>query len=157
MADPCSGADLALRLAVAAEARRWLGTPYCHQASVRGAGADCLGLLRGVWRATLGEEPEVPPPYTSDWSEVSGEEHLMAAALRHLVPVGREMAALGDVLLFRMRPTAPAKHLGLLVTDALHQGRMIHAYSGHGVAETHLTAVWLGKLAAVFRFPARRV
>jgi NlpC/P60 family putative phage cell wall peptidase len=156
MAAHCSGADLALRRAAVAEARRWLGTPYCHQASVRGAGADCLGLLRGVWRATLGDEPEQPPPYSGDWSEASGDERLMAAAMRHLVPIGREAAGAGDVLLFRMRPAAPAKHLGILVTDRLVQGRMIHAYSGHGVTETHVTAVWLGKLVAVFRFPGRR-
>lgn len=155
MAAQSSGADQAVRLAAALEARRWLGTPYCHQASVRGAGADCLGLLRGVWRATLGEEPEAPPPYSSDWSEASGEERLMAAAMRHLVPIERTAAGIGDVLLFRMRRSAPAKHLGLLITDALEQGRMIHAYSGHGVSETHLTAAWVGKLAAVFRFPAR--
>lgn len=155
MAVPCSGADQEMRLAAAAEARRWLGTPYCHQASVRGAGTDCLGLLRGVWRATLGAEPEAPPPYTSDWSEASGEERLMAAALRHLVPVGRGAAGVGDVLLFRVRPSVPAKHVGLLVTDCLEPGRMIHAYSGHGVSETHLTPAWLGKLAGIFRLPAR--
>ena len=79
----------------------------------------------------------------------------MAAAMRHLVPVERGGAAIGDVLLFRMRPSAPAKHVGLLITDELERGRMIHAYSGHGVSETYLTTAWLGKLAGVFRFPAR--
>ena len=39
-------------------ARAWIGTPYLHQASVKGAGCDCLGLLRGVWRELRGEEPE---------------------------------------------------------------------------------------------------
>ena len=155
MAAPCSGADAALRRAAVEEARRWLGTPYCHQASVRGAGADCLGLVRGVWRAAMGDEPEPPPPYSADWSEASGDERLLAAAVRHLVPVGRDVAAAGDVLLFRMRRSGPAKHLGLLVSEALEPGRMIHAYSGHGVCETHLSASWLRKLVAVFRFPAR--
>ena len=155
MVVPCCGADLGLRLKAAAEARRWIGTPYCHQASVRGAGTDCLGLLRGIWRATLGDEPEQPPPYTSDWSEASGEERLSAAAMRHLLPIERHEVGVGDVLLFRMRASAPAKHLGILVSEGLDQGRMIHAYSGHGVCETHLTASWLRKLAAVFRFPAR--
>ncbi|MEM1422329.1 MAG: peptidase P60, partial [Pseudomonadota bacterium] len=36
---------------IAYEASRWIGTPYRHQASLRGVGCDCLGLLRGVWRA----------------------------------------------------------------------------------------------------------
>jgi NlpC/P60 family putative phage cell wall peptidase len=31
-------------------ARGWIGTPYRHQASLKGVGCDCLGLLRGVWR-----------------------------------------------------------------------------------------------------------
>ena len=29
---------------------RWIGTPYRHQASLKGVGCDCLGLVRGVWR-----------------------------------------------------------------------------------------------------------
>jgi hypothetical protein len=54
-----------------------------------------------------------------------------------------------------MRVAAPAKHVGLLATEFLAGGRIIHAYSGHGVRETHLTASWLRKLAAAFRFPER--
>ncbi|CAN5340949.1 hypothetical protein BH09PSE2_BH09PSE2_03510 [soil metagenome] len=54
-------------------ARRWLGTPYRHQQSLIGVGADCLGLLRGVWREVQGEEPEPVPPYVADWAEVSCE------------------------------------------------------------------------------------
>lgn len=155
MGVPCSGADFGLRLAAVAEARSWIGTPYCHQASVKGAGADCLGLLRGVWRSTIGDEPEQPPPYSSDWSEASGDERLLEAAMRHLLPIPLEQASAGDVLLFRMRATAPAKHVGLLVSEAVDQGRIIHAYSGHGVCETYLTASWRRKLAASFRFPER--
>ena len=37
---------MTLRIVMAA--RGWIGTPYVHQASCRGAGADCLGLIRGV-------------------------------------------------------------------------------------------------------------
>lgn len=155
MAARCSGAEPVLRRAAADEARRWIGTPYCHQASARGAGADCLGLLRGVWRAILGAEPEALPPYSADWSEASGDERLLAAAMRHLVPVPPDGAGEGDVLLFRMRAGAPAKHVGVLVTGGLAPGRMVHAYSGHGVSESHLTASWMRKLVAIFRFPAK--
>jgi len=69
------------------EARRWIGTPYVHQASLLGAGTDCLGLVRGVWRALLGPEPEAPPPYTPDWAEAQGRETLLEAAGRWLVPI----------------------------------------------------------------------
>lgn len=49
--------------AVVAEAMDWIGTPYRHQASRKGVGCDCLGLVRGVWRALYGREPEAPGPY----------------------------------------------------------------------------------------------
>ena len=59
---------------VIAIARDWIGTPYRHQASTRGAGCDCLGLARGVWRALHGVEPTEPPPYTRDWGEAGARE-----------------------------------------------------------------------------------
>ncbi|MGA8997361.1 MAG: peptidase P60, partial [Pseudolabrys sp.] len=43
-----------LRKDIVAETRRWIGTPYRHQASLIGVGCDCLGLVRGVWRAVVG-------------------------------------------------------------------------------------------------------
>ena len=46
---------------IVAAARGWIGTPYQHQASVKGAGSDCLGLLRGVWRELIGPEPTAIP------------------------------------------------------------------------------------------------
>ncbi len=60
------------RDAIVAEATSWLGTPYRHQASLKGVGCDCLGLLRGVWRAFHGDEPEAMPAYTPDWAEATG-------------------------------------------------------------------------------------
>ena len=136
--------------AIVTEARRWLGTPYRHQASVCGAGADCLGLVRGVWRARYGAEPETAPPYSMDWSEPQGEERLWAAALRHLTPV--DTARPGDVLLFRMRAGAVAKHLGILSEGGAHP-RFVHAYNGHGVIESTLTAPWARRIVARFSFP----
>jgi NlpC/P60 family putative phage cell wall peptidase len=50
------------RESIVKAARGWLGTPYHHQASVKGAGADCLGLIRGLWRELYGSEPEAVPP-----------------------------------------------------------------------------------------------
>ena len=46
--------DEVFRAAIVAEARGWIGTPYRHQASLKGVGADCIGLVRGVWRAFHG-------------------------------------------------------------------------------------------------------
>ncbi len=137
---------------IVAEARGWLGTPYVHQASVKGAGADCLGLLRGVWRAVVGHEPEQIPAYSMDWSEPQGEERMWAAARRNLVEREPDRLVLGCVLLFRMRDVGVAKHLGILsATGAVP--RFIHAYSGHGVVENALSDPWRRRVVACFDFP----
>ncbi|PID37125.1 MAG: peptidase [Rhodobacterales bacterium] len=133
-------------------ARGWIGTPYVHQASCKGAGADCLGLVRGVWREVIGPEPFDLPAYTPDWSEASGRESLFAGASALMRPV--DEAQPGDVLLFRMRAGAIAKHLGIL-SRAGARPAFIHAYSGHGVVESPLTAPWARRIAARFRFPQR--
>ena len=75
------------RAYVVAAARGWLGTPYRHQASVKGEGADCLGLVRGVWRAVRGAEPEDVPAYAPLWAEEQRRELLLEALGRHLSPV----------------------------------------------------------------------
>ncbi|WP_405405313.1 peptidase [Paracoccus sp. Ld10] len=138
--------------AVVDAARLWLGTPYVHQASVRGCGADCLGLIRGVWRDLRGAEPEVPPAYTADWAECGSTEVLLSAAMRHLCPVGDADWLPGQVLLFRMRQGAIAKHLGIL-SAAGDAPRFVHAYTGHGVIDSPLTPPWQSRIVARFRFP----
>lgn len=137
---------------VVAEARGWLGTPYLHQASLCGAGTDCLGLLRGVWRAIHGKEPEPVPAYTADWAEPDHREVLFEAACRWLVAKHLDEDALGDVLLFRMREGAIAKHLGLQSDTGAHP-KFIHAYTGHGVIESSLSQPWKRRIAARFAFP----
>ncbi|MEE9389348.1 MAG: NlpC/P60 family protein [Paracoccaceae bacterium] len=132
-------------------ARGWLGTPYVHQASVKGAGADCLGLLRGVWRELYGEEPEAVPAYSPDWSEPQRVEALWAAAGRHFVEKPVADLSAGDVILFRMRAGSVAKHLGIVGASAQS---FIHSYSGHGVVESALSAPWRRRIAAAFEFPA---
>ncbi len=134
------------------EARRWIGTPYCHQASALGAGADCLGLLRGVWRAIYGNEPEAPPAYTADWAEPQREEALWSAARKYMLPKPVADCAEGDVLLFRMREGAIAKHLGIM-TERHPDASFLHAYHGHGVVESALTEPWRRRVVACFAFP----
>lgn len=136
--------------AIIAAARGWLGTPYLHQASLRGVGCDCLGLVRGVWREVRGAEPEAPGAYTPDWAEAGGREDLAAAAARHLEPVEIGAMQPGDVLLFRWRAGLPAKHAAILSAPAA----MIHAHDGARVAEVALTRWWWRRLAFVFRFPS---
>jgi NlpC/P60 family putative phage cell wall peptidase len=137
------------RVAIVAEVRSWIGTPYRHQASLKGVGCDCLGLVRGVWRAVVGEEPERMPPYAPDWAEASGKEALVEAATRHLTEVERSAFAAGDVLLFRWRAELPAKHAAI----ATAHDRMVHAHDGAAVAEVAIAPWWRRRLAYAFRFP----
>lgn len=140
------------RARIVAAARGWIGTPYRHQAARRGAGTDCLGLIRGVWREVYGAEPEAVPAYSMDWSEPQGEERLWHAARRHLVEKPGK-PTLGDVILFRMRAGSVAKHLGI-VAQAGQDARFVHAYTRHGVVESPLSAPWRRRIVAVFEFPA---
>ena len=131
---------------IVSEARSWIGTPYRHQHSTKGAGCDCLGLLRGVYRNCIGPEPELPPPYSASWGEAGKVEFMLDAANRWLDPVTIDRA---EVLIFRMRRGMIAKHCGIVVAP----GYMVHADSSAGfVVETELTPAWVAKIAAGFKF-----
>ena len=134
---------------VIAAACQWRGTPYAHQASLKGIGCDCLGLVRGVWRDLHGGEPEAVPAYAPDWAEAGLRETFAEAALRHLIAIDRRRFAGGDVLLFRWRAHLPAKHAAIAISDS----RMIHAQSGAAVSEVAISPWWRRHLAFAFRFP----
>lgn len=139
----------ATRAAALAEAQRWIGTPYRHQASVQGAGADCLGLVRGVWRALYGAEPAPVPAYAADWAERTSSETLLTAANTCLIALDRSQARPGDVLVFRYGAAHPAKHCAILSAPE----RMIHAWHGRSVCETALGPWWRRRCAGAFAFP----
>ena len=164
---------------IVAAARAWIGTPYIHQASVQGAGCDCLGLLRGVWRALKGAEPEAMPPYSEDWAEATGAETLYTVLARHLTEIPRSELAPGDVALFRMAKRGPAKHCGIMALkqrsdsasatalkqppgprDARPEGKLrdstsamtlIHARQNACVSEEEFSQLWRKTLAFAFR------
>jgi NlpC/P60 family putative phage cell wall peptidase len=154
------------RAAILREARSWIGTPYHHQASLKGVGCDCLGLVRGVWRAVLGPEPEAIPGYSSDWGEVGADETMLAAARRHLIEIDPAEAGAGDVMVFRMRPGRVAKHAGIVTEGewqmangavasprSIRTAQFIHAQEGGPVCEVALGPWWRRRLAGVFAFP----
>ncbi len=143
---------------VIAVTRSWLGTPYHDQASVKGVGCDCLGLARGVWRDVVGPEPIPIPPYSRDWGETGPREVLAEGARRMMVEVAlgygpSELLVPGALILFRMRPGAIAKHVGILTEPET----FIHAYERLGVIEEPLTPTWSRRIAFAFQFPHRNV
>ena len=119
---------------VIAIARSWLGTPYHDQASLRGVGCYCLGLARGVWREVVGPEPFPIPPYSRDWGETGPREVLTDGARRMMIEMPSAEAGPGALVLFRMKPRAIAKHVGILTKP----GAFLHAYERLGVIEEPL-------------------
>jgi NlpC/P60 family putative phage cell wall peptidase len=134
---------------VVAEARAWIGTPYHDQASTKGAGCDCLGLARGIWRAVVGVEPGVVPPYSRDWGESSGREVLIDGARDLMIEVPVTAAGAGALVLFRMRRGAVAKHCAILSGE----GTMIHSYERLGVVEVPWSDPWVRRAVAAFLYP----
>jgi NlpC/P60 family putative phage cell wall peptidase len=130
------------------EALTWLGTPYHHQAALKGVGADCLGLVRGVYARLYGVEPEAPPPYSPAWGEADDKEMLLCAARRHLTENFARDWQRGDVLVFRVRNAVSAKHCAIAI-DAVN---MVHAVSSRGVIQTSIGA-WSQQIAGTFSFP----
>ncbi|PHS27668.1 MAG: peptidase P60 [Robiginitomaculum sp.] len=137
------------QLAVVSEARKWIGTPYQHQASLYQVGCDCLGLVRGVWRHLYGQEPCAIPAYSVDWAERGHGETLFVAAQKYLDEISPDMAETGDVLLFRFSTRHIIKHCAILTTPH----RITHAYWGKCISETALTPWWQNRIAAAFKFP----
>ncbi len=148
MTQPLAAVDPARVIAIA---RSWLGTPYHDQASLSGVGCDCLGLARGVWREVVGPEPFLIPPYSRDWGETGPREVLAEGARRMMIEVPPAEAGPGALVLFRMKPRAIAKHVGILTGN----DSFLHAYERLGVIEEPLTPSWRRRIAFAFLFPQR--
>jgi NlpC/P60 family putative phage cell wall peptidase len=129
-------------------ARRWLGTPYRHQAATLGAGCDCLGLVRGVWRELYGAEPIDVPSYRADWRDVRHADELRAAADALLRRADGGPTA-GQVILFRLGRTLVPKHCGIAVSA----DRFIHAQERLGVVEANFTDGWRRRVTGLYDFP----
>lgn len=141
-----------MRAAILAETARWLGTPYRHQASRRGIGCDCLGLVLGVWREVHGVSPAPPATYSPDWAE-AGEDRMLIAARMHCREIPAAEARPGDLVLFRWRPQLACRHAGILMPE----DRFAHAYQGSAVVISAMVPQWRRRIAAIFSFPVKEL
>jgi cell wall-associated NlpC family hydrolase len=88
------------REAIIAEAVSWIGTPFHHEARVKGAGVDCAMLLCEVYeRAGLIGRVEIPH-YPPDWHLHRDAERFLARIVDHARAIAGPPEP-GDVALFR--------------------------------------------------------
>lgn len=137
---------------IVAEAMRWEGTPYRHQAARRGVGCDCLGLVRGVWRALEGTEPFVLPPYHADPRRNEQPSALQAGFDSWLLK-SQAPPEPGDVLLFRLGRNGPAHHCAIM----LENGNFLHAQEHLGTVRAPLSGPWQRRLVANYAYPFSRL
>jgi NlpC/P60 family putative phage cell wall peptidase len=129
--------------------RTWLGTPYHHQASLKGIGTDCVGLVRGVYRELYGVEAPHLINYSVDWGDANGNEQMVEAANKFLEPVPLDQLDAGVVALMRWKEARVAKHCMILTGKRT----AIHAYNRAPVTEIDLNDWWLNKLVYAYVFP----
>lgn len=127
-------------------ARAWIGTPYVTGAALRGAGADCIGLVEGVAAELTGRPRGPRPPWRADWASVTDLEAVAASAGFTLLDPAEALP--GDVVALRLTRAAPPAHLGVMATAST----IIHAVERAGVVEAHLSHL-ARRIALAARFP----
>lgn len=135
------------------QARTWIGTPFHHQARLKGKGCDCLGLIVGVVDEL--ELKDSTGRLLASYDEVAYSKEPDGAyliqkltGLLEEVPVAEARA--GDLALFKVRENP--QHLAIL-TDYEGMIGMIHCYAqARRVVEHRLDDDWKSRLIKVFRW-----
>jgi hypothetical protein len=123
---------------VVAEARRWLNTPWRHQARLHGVGVDCGGLIVCAAQALGLPVTDHPPGYGRLPDGVALQRHIESQCLRIVAP------ELGAIAL--MRWTRHPQHVGFV--GALPDGwSLVHAWAGvRRVVEHLMDQEWEGRI-----------
>ncbi len=138
---------------IISQARTWLGTPFHHQARLKGKGCDCLGLIVGVVDE-LGLKDKFGQPL-SGYDEVTYSKepdgaYLMQKLTELLEEVPLTQAQAGDLALFTVRDNP--QHMAFL-TDHEDTLGMVHSYApARRVVEHRLDDDWKSRLVKVFRW-----
>lgn len=138
-----------------AAAREWIGTPFHWEASIKGAGADCKGLLAGVARECGRAEGDSLEALTSGYSrridQAALERGLARLFLRQAQDDrGEWLLEPGDVLLLAVGATRVPVHLALYAGE----GRMIHTWSKGpaAVVEVPMGRYWSAAVVSAWRW-----
>ena len=92
-----------IRAAVVAEAMTWLGTPWAHQARVKGVGVDCAQFPLLVYANAGVFQPFDPGDYPSDWHIHRDEERYLGIVLSlGCREIAEEDVKPGDLILVKI-------------------------------------------------------
>ncbi len=139
----------AQREAVVRTAKEWMGTPYHHQARVKGAGADCAMFPLAVYQE-CGILPAdfQPPEYSMQWHLHRSDEMY----LKTIAPFvqEREHGCTPDPADFVVVKFGRTFSHGAIVID---WPLVIHSYIPHGVtlADASTDAQLIGREMKVFQ------
>ena len=136
---------------VAVIARSWLGTPFVHQASAKGHGADCLGFVRGVWKELHSGDNVSNLDYAANWFEETKQERLLDGLTGYLLESLDPGLSAGKITLFRLLRKYPAQHVGITLAAPDDRLTLIHSIVGQGVVEVPMSKKWQARVVAQFR------
>lgn len=141
------------RTEIVAEARRWIGTPYQHQAHTKAAGCDCAGLVAGV-AVAIGV-------VNIDWWNNEG----LTYAGYGRQPANGLLERICDGFMSRVDSMQPGDVVGIrwgretqhlaIVVPYQHGGfAMIHALESNGcVIEHRINDVWMKRITSIWQMP----
>lgn len=130
---------LVLRRQLVAEAVEWIDTPFKHNQSVKGIGADCVGVVRGIGHACGIQFADVPKSYSR-----RPDGQLPCYLGRHLVTVSEPLP--GDVLLIAF--TDEPSHVALFIGN----DEIVHAYAKVRRCIRQSMKGWETRIRAVYSF-----
>ncbi|RDV06438.1 hypothetical protein DXH95_03150 [Sphingorhabdus pulchriflava] len=108
-------------------AMAWVGTPFHAQASVRGVGCDCKGLIAGVARDLNRVEAESWAAQLADYDIGRVPVGQLRLGLQELFDAVEGEAQAGDILLLRIG--ARLQHLAIHAGQGPQGPEMIHCWS----------------------------
>jgi cell wall-associated NlpC family hydrolase len=136
---------LAQRAGVVAESVRWKGTPYHDNARIRGAGADCLTSIAGVFEGS-GATPHIEIPfYSKDWHLHKKDPRYLDGLLQYCdempdLPKRRPKPA--DLMMWQFGPYS-FSHAAIVIEWPI----VMHAYSGRPFGRENVEqALYLSKV-----------
>lgn len=124
---------------VVRQAQTWLGTPWHHQARLKGVGVDCVGLLIGVCR-----ELNIAIEDYQEYGRFPDGYHLAKELERQLIKK-TSLPMPGDIMLFRI--SRMPQHIAICSPMGL-----IHAHQGvMKVVETSMPPYWDTHILGVYQ------